>query len=82
MKTSWTQGLDPDIAKEIRGDYISSKLVRNRLIKLLEEKIKESHTASVLKTGYDNPNWAYKQADNVGFERALREVVNLISDND
>ncbi len=82
MKTSWLQGLDPDIAKEIKGDYLSSKLTRNRLSQLIEDRIAASHKASILKDGYDSPNWAFKQADQVGFERALREVLSLIKDND
>ena len=80
MKTSWTQGLDPDVAKEIRGDFISSRLVRNRLTVLLNDKITETHNSSLTKTGYESPNWAYKQADQVGFERALKLVMSLIED--
>ena len=82
MKASWTKGLEPDVIKEIKGDYISSRLVRKRLTKILEDKIKESYTNSILKSSYENPNWALKQADNVGFERALKEVIELITDNE
>ena len=82
MKTSWLQGLDPDVAKEIKADYLSSRLVRGRLVQLIEERISASHKNSVLKDGYESPNWAFKQADQVGFERALREIISLIKDND
>jgi hypothetical protein len=28
---------------------------------------------------FDNPSWAYKQADKNGYERALLEIIELIS---
>lgn len=78
MKQSWTTGLAPDAQKELRGDFISSQVTRKRLIKLLEDKIEASQTTSLSKDGYDVPNWACKQADNVGYQRALKEVIDLI----
>lgn len=82
MKISWTVGLDKDLIKELRGDFVSSKIVRHRLSKMLEEKIKAARAASLSKDGYDNPSWAYKQADQVGYERAMNEVILLVSDTD
>ncbi len=81
MKSSWTQGLEPDIEKEIRGDFKSSLLIRRRLAVLLEEKIRSNRKAAVNKEGYEVANWAYKQADGIGFERALQEVISLILDD-
>ena len=78
MKKSWLDGLEPDVAKEIRGDFTSSLLVRNRLKTLLENKIEVARKNSLTKDGYEVANWAFKQADNVGYERALREVIELI----
>jgi hypothetical protein len=78
MKQSWILGLEPDIAKEIKGDFKSSLLVRNRLAVLLNDKITSSRRALVNKEGYEVANWAYKQADGIGYERALQEVISLI----
>lgn len=80
MKVSWTQGLDEDAAKEVRGDFLSSRVTRHRLVKLLIDKINTNRTAAVSKDGYDTPNWPMKQADSIGFERALKEVMSLIED--
>ena len=79
MKTVWTKGLDKEIAKEIVQDYKGSSLLRERLTKIIEDKSYSSDKASLAKDGYDCPNWAYKQSDTVGYRRALREVVQLIS---
>lgn len=78
MKESWTRGLDLEVAKDIRGDFKSSLLVRNRLRDLLEAKIVEEHKVLLSKENYESPAWAYKMADNVGFERALNYVISLI----
>jgi hypothetical protein len=78
MKASWTQGLDEQLVKDIRGDFKSSLLTRKRLAKLLEDKIHNADKTAMNKEGYDLPNWAFKQADLIGFKRALNEVIELI----
>lgn len=80
MKTSWTEGLEPDVIPEVRGDFLSSRITRHRLTDLINKKINANRSAATNKDGYDSPNWAYKQADSVGFERALKEVLSLIAD--
>lgn len=82
MNQSWTRGLDKDRALEIKGDFKSSHFVRARLTELINDKIIEDRKASIQKEGYDSPSWAYKMADNAGFERALQYVINLISDKE
>ena len=78
MKQSWTQGLDEQQVKDIRGDFTSSLLTRKRLAKLLEDKIKSSDKVSLNKDAYDISNWALKQADLIGYKRALTEIIDLI----
>ncbi len=80
MKQSWTKGLDETRIKDVRGDFLSSLITRKRLIELLEEKISTADTTSLDKDGYDVANWAYKQADLIGYKRALRDVINLVTD--
>jgi hypothetical protein len=82
MKTSWLNGLDQKAQQELKADYISAKYVRARLTKLLEDKIKESYNSAIAKVTYESPSWALYQADNVGFERALKEVISLIADTE
>ena len=78
MKTVWTEGLEPDVAKEIRGDFISSHLVRKRLKKIVEDKIATSHASLRQKDIYDKPNFGVLAADSIGYERAMREIISLI----
>ena len=78
MKQSWTKGLEEDNAKEIRMLYKSSLILRKRLEKMLRDKENEAIKASRSKDGYDCPNWSYKQADTVGYTRAINDIIALI----
>lgn len=80
MKQSWTKGTTPEKAAIIKADYVGSAGARIRLVELLQDKIRVSTTIKRKKEGYDAPNWAYAQADTIGYERALQEVISLISD--
>ena len=79
MKTVWTKGLDKEHINELRGDFTSSLVTRKRLEVLLSGKISDALKGTRTKDGYDCPNWAYKQADSVGYQRALHEVISLLS---
>lgn len=81
MKTSWFQGTkDKDYNEEIRGSFTAAVVMRKRLNALLQRKQVASVKASRLEGGYDNPNWALKQADARGYERALEEVISLLEE--
>jgi hypothetical protein len=80
LKTAITKGLEPDRAKEITGEFIASRGLRHRLIELFKEKIELSREESCSKNAYVNGQWAYKQADAMGYERAMREFISLLSE--
>lgn len=80
MKSSWTKGKTPEQSKIIFADFIGSLGIRIRLEELLLDKVRLVNTLKRRKEGYDSPNWAYAQADIIGYERALFEVISLISD--
>ena len=80
MKTCWTQGLSEEHAKEVRADFKGCYPTRKRLIEICQDKINTSAKVSRSKDGYASPNWAYSQADAIGFERALFDIISIISD--
>ncbi len=81
MKTSITAGVsDEGLIKEIRMNFISSSVIRRRIVDLIRKMEESAYASSVAKVGYDNPNWTYKQADTVGYIRALRDVSGLLED--
>jgi len=78
MKTTWFTNLPKDQQEGFKKQVLSSKDVLERLRQILEDK----QTEVVLSTDYDNPSWAYKQADRNGYDRALTEVINLVTMKD
>jgi hypothetical protein len=80
MKTVWTKGLTEEQKTELRKDFVGSVILRRRLKELLEEKIKTTRTGTTSKDAYEKPAWPFIQADAIGYERALNEIISLISE--
>lgn len=78
MKTNWFNNLPKDQQEGFKKQVRSARDVLERLEQILQEK----KTEVVLSTDYDNPSWAYRQADRNGYDRALTEVINLINMKD
>lgn len=81
LKTCWTAGLEKGLADELRRNYKESLVMRRRLSKLLEDRADASVKNSRSKLLYENPNWALLQADQRGYERAMTEIIELISED-
>ena len=79
MKTQWYKGLDSDAKKEIQLHFNGSVMLRRRLTEILEGKVVSKDRESMDATQYENPNWAYKQADAQGYKRAINEIISLIT---
>jgi hypothetical protein len=79
MKNSWCSGLEPDAKKQMKDYFNSSPILRERLAYIINSKIKSRNSSSIALEEFDNPSWAYKQADKNGYERALLEIIELIS---
>lgn len=78
MKSSWSRNLNAEQKAEMEREFESSSLLRRRLRTVLEDKIKESKTFAIMKNNYELASWPYLQADSVGFERALLEIISLL----
>lgn len=78
MKTSLTKGLEDDAKEEMEGLFIKALLLRRQLSSVINDKIQSNNAERLSKVGYESPTWAYKQADAVGYERALNEVLSLL----
>jgi len=79
MRSSWVKGLDKEEERGVRSNFLEALVLRKRLKQILEDKQSDSHRVGRSKSLYENPNWAYLQADASGYERALEEIIDLIS---
>lgn len=82
LKSVWYDGLDEDQKKDLRADFISSSILRKRLVKLLNDKIDTKRKAVRNDQNYDKPNWENYVADSLGYERALAEIISLITSDE
>lgn len=79
MKTALTAGLSSEVKKQLEDDFKSCPLLRERLTALLTKRIDAARTKAISEDLYASPSWAYQQADVVGYERGLKEVISLLS---
>ena len=76
MKASWFKECKSKEDKEkVRKLLYSNKEGFDRLKDILEPMLKEALPTA----DYDSPSWAYKQADRIGYNRALTTVLDLIN---
>lgn len=79
MKISWTKGLSPSDAKEVKDEYNASAVLRERLAVMLKDKQRLAYAKTLKEDAYESPNWGFKQADAVGYQRAIDEIIDLLS---
>ena len=78
MKASWTKGLSADEKKEAIAEFKAAAYFRDHLSKLLADKMDDQNRVGRTAGGYDSPNWALRQADVCGYNRALADAISLI----
>jgi len=82
LKSILYVGLDEDQKKDLRADFISAQVLRKRLIKIMEDKIDTKRTSVRNDQNYDKPNWENYVADGIGYERAMYEIISLITSDE
>lgn len=76
MKSYWFKECKTKADKEkVRQTILSNRQSLDRLKEILEPMLKETAPT----TDYDSPSWAYKQADRIGYNRALTSVLDIIN---
>lgn len=79
MKSNLTAGLNPEQAREIGNDFEACPRFRERLAALLLTKVESQRKELRNPENYANASWPYQQADGIGYERGLLEVISLIT---
>lgn len=78
MKTSYFGNLTQEQKEEIEASFLAGGRFRERLIELLKSKIEDERRGARRKDAYNSSAWPYMQADAIGYERALMEVISLL----
>ena len=73
-KHVWTAGLDKEKAEEFEDSLARSQFLLDKLVKICYNMLNESEKQS---DDFDSPNWALRQANLVGYRKALTKVISL-----
>jgi hypothetical protein len=77
----WTHHLkEEDKASFLELMTVTNGPVLQRLLQLVQDAKTKSIKTNLKATNYDSPSWAYTQADNIGYQRALDLVELLLKD--
>jgi hypothetical protein len=79
LKT-WTAGLKPEEVNELVKQLEGAQPIWERLSSILDQRVKASVDKQLSFSTYESPNWAYVQADAVGYQRAIKEILELIKE--
>lgn len=70
----WTAGLNAEEKQKFEELLGVNNKILDRLAEICYNMVKNSETDE---SDYDCPNWAYKQADKIGYRRAIKQVLLL-----
>jgi len=80
MYSVWTKHLkDPQDIERFKQTVQHSKVALDRLNEIMLEMEEMLDTSEQNAKIYEIPNWDYRQADNIGYRRALKHIRRLIS---
>lgn len=77
MDVAWTRGKSEEEKKLYVESLKRTKWVLDDLNKLIDSNLRGTEVAEGKVAAYDNPNWAFRQADANGYKRALRDIKTL-----
>lgn len=78
MQAQWLANLkDPD-RSNLEELILGNTKVLDRLSEICYNMLKSGDAS---KDDYDSPSWAYKQADKLGYQRALKQIILLCKVN-
>ena len=66
-----------DEETELRQSFVSAYKFREALAKTLQDKGNSVHRGQLTDREYDG-QWAYKQAADNGYQRAIKEILNYL----
>lgn len=78
MKTTLTKGMTPDESKEMEADFVAAYRLRKHITQILLEKIETSRKTLRSNDAFENTNWALMAASEVGYEKAIYEIIALL----
>ncbi len=76
INSKWIAGVENP--EEFQTKMLEQKELFKRFYELLDQKVKANDKSQLKKDNYESSNWAYRQADSVGYNRCLEEIKALL----
>lgn len=73
--STWFQGLSAE-DKDHLIKQLGNSFLKDRLVSIIQDQLRSLKSKS---SDYDNPSWAFKQADQNGQERAFNYLLRLFN---
>ena len=73
----WTSHLQGEEKKKFEELVMHNTTLLRRLTDIISRKIDTANKKNLSKEAYQESTWAFKQADHVGYTRALNEMLQL-----
>lgn len=70
----WTAGLKAEEKQLMQDLLANNNKVLDKLSEICYNSIRDTESVS---SNYDNPNWALRQADLIGYRRAMENIIKL-----
>lgn len=78
LSNSLERMLTEEQAVTVKDDMTFARSFLNTLVARLDKELDDKIQESEAQFNYDNPNWELKQAELLGYRRAIRKVKEII----
>lgn len=79
LKSDWLKGKNPEEVKAIKEALAHNVALREAVLSLVDRVEAEERRHEISLEEYNNPSWAYKQADRNGALRMLNKFRSLFT---
>ncbi len=79
VSTVFTGKLSPEKRDEFNYRFLESEDVLNIIKEVLVKKLESDVEVRRGLNNYSSPSWSEYQADGIGYQRALQEVIQLLT---
>lgn len=79
LSSQLLRGIKRDEVEKYKQYLIHNKELLDRIVGILKNKVQTSSNEMRSQVAYDKASWPYYQADQLGYQRALTEMVNILS---
>lgn len=79
MSTRLTSHLKGNDKKEFATRIIENKPILDRIIAIIECDVRKSRGLQISRESFSQPEWANHTAYEFGYQKALEEIINLLT---